>query len=106
MWMAHALGVRSWASSGPEMAKTPACSWSRESPWLTTNEEVLVTMPRHVIAVFALALAFDAGSAQAALTINIVEVGPDVVMTGSGSLDLTDLTLLLKAQTVAFINPD
>lgn len=44
-------------------------------------------------ALAAMVSAVPAGPAQAAVTMTIVEVGGDVVMTAGGTIDLTALTL-------------
>lgn len=44
-------------------------------------------------------------SARAALIVNITEDGNDVVVSGAGTLDLTDLTLSPQASTRPLINP-
>jgi hypothetical protein len=44
-------------------------------------------------------------SAQAAYTLTLLQQGPDVVATGSGTLDLTDLTLAVGISSRALVAP-
>src|SRR4051812_13899013 len=56
-------------------------------------------------AAFAIACSF-AGAANAAYTIEINQIGSAVVLTGSGSINLTNITSLPNSNIVAgFLNP-
>lgn len=55
--------------------------------------------------VMVVALTETGLEAQAGLIINISQVGSDVMATGSGTVDLTDLTLVGSNQGTGFVNP-
>jgi len=60
-------------------------------------------MKRHLVAVSALVL--SAAPSQAAYVLTVSQVGADVVTTGSGSLDLSGLSVFANASASSFFNP-
>ena len=72
-----------------------------------TGKGGLIVRFKNTISMLAISISAMALSspAQAALTIDIQEVGPDVVATTSGSIDLTGLTYLVTAHVFAGVEP-
>lgn len=61
---------------------------------------------RRILGVAVLVLAAGVNPAKAAFIMNLEEVGPNVVATGSGTLDLTDLSGVSLGDVAPDIQPD
>ena len=65
----------------------------------------MMKMTRRIAAAVAVLMLGLAGRAEAGVTIDFEEVGPDVVVTGSGSLDLAGLTFISSGYVLIGTNP-